>query len=277
MMDSRWRTMLSIICYTLLFMGALTFLYPFVWMLSATVKPVSEIFSLSPIPSRVTFEWYGLMLSKIPAFRGLLNSLIVSAAIASSQVIFGSMVGFSLARYRFPGRDFVFGIVLFSMVIPAQLTLIPLYLLITKLGWLDTYWALIVPGMVGGFSIFLFRQFFLTIPQDLIDAARLDGLSDFSILFRIMYPLSKPAIITVAMFSFMGSWNDVLWPIVVIRKWDMMTLPQLITLFQVGGMAGGQVAVQLASTTIMVVPVLIAYLFFQRYFIEGMATSGLKS
>lgn len=276
-MDSRWRTMLSIICYTLLFMGALTFLYPFVWMLSATVKPVSEIFSLSPIPSRVTFEWYGLMLSKIPAFRGLLNSLIVSAAIASSQVIFGSMVGFSLARYRFPGRDFVFGIVLFSMVIPAQLTLIPLYLLITKLGWLDTYWALIVPGMVGGFSIFLFRQFFLTIPQDLIDAARLDGLSDFSILFRIMYPLSKPAIITVAMFSFMGSWNDVLWPIVVIRKWDMMTLPQLITLFQVGGMAGGQVAVQLASTTIMVVPVLIAYLFFQRYFIEGMATSGLKS
>ncbi|MHC9538464.1 MAG: carbohydrate ABC transporter permease [Vulcanimicrobiota bacterium] len=276
-MDSRWRTMLSILCYVLLFMGALTFLYPFVWMLSATVKPVSEIFSLSPIPSRVTFEWYGLMLSKIPAFRGLLNSLVVSAAIASSQVIFGSMVGFSLARYRFPGRDIIFGIVLFSMVIPAQLTLIPLYLLITKLGWLDTYWALIVPGMVGGFSIFLFRQFFLTIPQDLIDAARLDGLSDFSILFRIMYPLSKPAIITVAMFSFMGSWNDVLWPIVVIRKWDMMTLPQLITLFQVGGMAGGQVAVQLASTTIMVVPVLIAYLFFQRYFIEGMATSGLKS
>jgi len=261
----------------LLFSGALTFLYPFVWMLSATVKPVGEIFSLSPIPSRVTFEWYSLMLSKIPAFRGLLNSLIVSVAIAASQVIFGSLVGFSLARYRFPGRDFVFGIVLFSMVIPAQLTLIPLYLLVTKLGWLDTYWALIVPGMVGGFSIFLFRQFFLTIPQDLIDAARLDGLSDLSILFRIMYPLSKPAIITVAMFSFMGSWNDVLWPIIVIRSWDMMTLPQLITLFQVGGMAGGQVAVQLASTTVMVVPVLIAYLFFQRYFIEGMATSGLKS
>ncbi|MGV8118489.1 MAG: carbohydrate ABC transporter permease [Candidatus Xenobiia bacterium LiM19] len=276
-MDSRWRTLLSILCYMLLFSGALTFLYPFVWMLSATVKPVSEIFSLSPIPSRVTFEWYSLMLSKIPAFRGLLNSLIVSVAIAASQVIFGSLVGFSLARYRFPGRDFVFGIVLFSMVIPAQLTLIPLYLLVTKLGWLDTYWALIVPGMVGGFSIFLFRQFFLTIPQDLIDAARLDGLSDLSILFRIMYPLSKPAIITVAMFSFMGSWNDVLWPIIVIRSWDMMTLPQLITLFQVGGMAGGQVAVQLASTTVMVVPVLIAYLFFQRYFIEGMATSGLKS
>jgi len=276
-MENRWRTALSIICYALLFMGALTFLYPFVWMLSATVKPVSEIFSLSPIPSRVTFEWYSLMLSKIPAFRGLLNSLVVSAAIAVSQVIFGSVVGFSLARYRFPGRDFIFGIVLFSMVIPAQLTLIPLYLLVTKLGWLDTYWALIVPGMVGGFSIFLFRQFFLTVPQDLIDAARLDGLSDISILFRIFFPLSKPAIITVAMFSFMGSWNDVLWPIVVIRKWDMMTLPQLITLFQVGGMAGGQVAVQLASTTIMVVPVLIAYLFFQRYFIEGMATTGLKS
>ncbi len=267
---------LRVLCYALLTMGALTFLYPFIWMLSATVKPAGEIFTFSPIPSHITFQWYQVMLQKIPAFRGLFNSLVVSCCIAASQVVMGSLVGFGLARYRFPGRELIFGLVLFSMVIPAQLTLIPLYLLVTRLGWLDSYLALIVPGMVGGFSIFLFRQFFLTIPQDLMDAARLDGLSDTGILFRIFYPLSKPAIITVAMLSFMGSWNDVLWPIVVIRKWEMMTLPQLITLFQIGGLAGGQVAVQLASTTIMVVPVLLAYLFFQRYFIEGMATSGLK-
>lgn len=270
------KAFLSFLCYGLLIIGGLTFIYPFIWMLSATVKPVGEIFSFNPIPSHVTFQWYTIMLHKIPAFNGLLNSLIVSSSIAFSQVILGSMVGFSLARYRFPGKNLIFGLVIFSMVIPGQLTLIPLYLLVTKLGWLDTYWALIVPGMLGGFSIFLFRQSFLTLPQDLIDAARLDGLSDMGILFRIFYPLSKPALITVAMLSFMGSWNDVLWPIVVIRKWDMMTLPQLITLFQIGGLSGGQVAVQLASTTIMVIPVLIAYMFFQRYFIEGMASSGLK-
>lgn len=260
----------------LLILGAISFLYPFIWMLSATIKPARELFSLNPIPSQITLEWYRAMLEKIPAFRGLFNSMVVSSSIAFSQVILGSMVGFGLSRYRFPGRNLIFGLVLFSMVVPGQLTLIPLYLLVTKLGWLDSYWALIIPGMLGGFSVFLFRQFFMSIPQDLIDAARLDGLSDMGILFKIFYPLSKPAIVTVAMLSFMGSWNDVLWPIVVIRKWDMMTLPQLITLFQVGGLAGGQVAVQLASTTIMVVPVLIAYLFFQRYFIEGMATSGIK-
>ncbi|MDQ7826961.1 MAG: carbohydrate ABC transporter permease [Candidatus Eremiobacteraeota bacterium] len=275
-MAERSGMALRALCYVLLTMGALSFLYPFIWMLSATVKPVNEIFSFNPVPSHVTFQWYHLMLKKIPAFRGLFNSLIVSSAIAASQVLLGSLVGFGLARYRFAGRDFIFGIVIFTMVIPAQLTLIPLYLLVTKLGWLDSYFALIIPGMVGGFSIFLFRQFFLTIPQDLIEAARLDGLSDLGILFRIFYPLSRPAIITVGMLSFMGSWNDVLWPIVVIRKWEMMTLPQLITLFQIGGLAGGQVAVQLASTTVMVVPVLLAYLFFQRYFIEGIATSGLK-
>jgi multiple sugar transport system permease protein len=276
MVEEKKRTFLSLLCYLLLTLGGLTFVYPFIWMLSATIKPVEEIFSFSPIPSHVTFQWYAIMLHKIPAIRGLINSLIVSSSIALSQVILGSLVGFGLSRYRFPGRDVVFGLVIFSMVIPGQLTLIPLYLLVTKFGWLDTYWALIVPGMLGGFSIFLFRQFFMTLPQDLIDAARLDGLSDLGILFRIFYPLSRPALITVAMLSFMGSWNDVLWPIVVMRKWEMMTLPQLITLFQIGGLAGGQIAVQLASTTIMVIPVLVAYMFFQRYFIEGMATSGLK-
>lgn len=275
-MNERGKSSVTALCYVLLTLGALSFLYPFFWMLSATIKPVREIFSLNPIPSEVTFEWYRIMLQKIPAIRGLLNSLIVSSVVAASQVVFCSMVGFSLARYRFPGRDFIFGLILFTMVIPGQLTLIPLYLLVTKFGWLDTYWALIVPGMVGGFSIFLFRQFFMTIPQDLIDAARLDGLSDLAILYRIVMPLSKPAVITVAMLSFMGSWNDVLWPIVVIRKWEMMTLPQLITLFQIGGLSGGQVAVQLAATTIMVIPMLVAYMFFQRYFIEGMATTGMK-
>ena len=267
---------LLLLCYALLIFGAFTFVYPFIWMLSATIKPAGEIFNFSPIPSTITFEWYRIMLEKIPAMRGLLNSLIVSSAVAICQIVLGSIVGFGLARYRFPGRELIFGIVLFSMVVPGQLTLIPLYLLVTKFGWLDTYWALIVPGMMGGFSIFLFRQFFMTLPQDLVDAARIDGLSDPGILFRIFYPLSKPAIITVGLLAFMGSWNEVLWPIVVIRKWDMMTLPQLITLFQVGGLAAGQVAVQLASTTIMIIPVLIAYLFFQRYFIEGMATSGIK-
>lgn len=270
------KKFLKLLYYLLLILGAVSFIYPFFWMLTATVKPAKELFLLNPIPSTIIFNWYKLMFEKIPAIRGLLNSLLVSSIITTSQIIFGSMVGYALARLNFKGKNFIFGVILFSMVIPGQLTLIPLYLLISKLGWLDSYLALIVPGMIGGFSIFLFRQFFISIPKDLVDAARLDGLSDLGILFKIFYPLSRPVIITVGMLSFMGSWNDVLWPIVAIREWQMMTLPQMITLFQTGGLSGGLVAVKLASTTIMVIPVLIAYIFFQKYFIEGMATSGLK-
>jgi multiple sugar transport system permease protein len=137
--------------------------------------------------------------------------------------------------------------------------------------------ALIVPSMISSFGILLFRQFFMDIPQDLIDAAKIDGCNDLQILFRLIYPLSKPVIITVGIITFMSSWNDVLWPLIVIRLQKLMTLPQLVTIFAVGGQAEGQLGAQLAAATLLAVPIILVYAFFQRYFIESMATTGLKS
>jgi len=162
------------------------------------------------------------------------------------------------------------------MMIPFQITLIPTYILIVKFGWTDTYLSLIVPAMMSAFGILLFRQFFLSIPQAVIDAARLDGCSELQILFRVVWPLSKPVIITVGILTFMTSWNEVLWPLIVIRERSLMTMPQLVTLFAVGGQAESQLGAQLAAATLLALPVIIAYSFFQRYFIESMATTGLK-
>jgi multiple sugar transport system permease protein len=152
-----------------------------------------------------------------------------------------------------------------------------MYILMVKFGWVDSYLSLIVPSMINATGILLFRQFFMDIPQDLIDAARIDGCNDFSILFKIIWPISKPVIITVGIISFMGAWNNVLWPLVVIRDEALMTLPQLVTLFKVGGQAEGQLGAQLAAASFLAIPIIIIYSFFQRYFIESMATSGLKN
>ena len=184
---------------------------------------------------------------------------------------------YALARLRFPGRELIFAVILFTMVIPFQITLIPMYILMVKFGWVDTYLSLIVPGMINSFGILLFRQFFRDVPQELIDAARIDGCKEFQILFRIIWPLSKPVFITVGIIAFMASWNDVLWPLLVIRLERLMTMPQLVTLFALGGQAEAPIGVQLAAATLLAAPIIIVYSFFQKYFIESMATSGLKN
>ncbi len=262
--------------YLFLSLGAVVFLYPFMWMLSATLKPEMEIPNFGLWPSRFTSSSYQQVFAKIPILRALGNSLFVSLSITASVLFFSSMVGYALSRLRFRGKNLMFILIMFTMMIPFQLTLLPLYVLMVKFHWTDTYWALIVPGLMSGFGVLLFRQFFQTIPQSLIDAARVDGLNDLQILFKIVWPLSKPVLITVGIITFMNTWNEVLWPLVVIRKQTLMTMPQTVTIFAVGGMAEAQLGVKLAAATLLALPVIIAYAFFQRYFIESMASSGLK-
>lgn len=262
--------------YIVLLIGGITFIYPFLWMISATFKPEIEISNIGLWSSNFTGTSYQQVFNKIPVGRALLNSLFVSSTVTLSVIFFGSIVGYALSRLRFFGRDIILSVILFTMVIPFQITLIPMYILMVKFGWVDSYMALIVPGMITAFGILLFRQFFMDIPQDLIDAARIDGCNDFRILFQIIWPLSKPVIITVGIISFMSSWNDVLWPLIVIRAQDLMTMPQLVTLFKTGGQAESQMGAELAAATLLAVPIIIVYAFFQRYFIESMATSGLK-
>src|SRR6056297_241972 len=263
--------------YIILIVGGITFAYPFLWMLSVSFRPDIEISEIGLWSSNFTLDNFRAVFQKIPLMRGLLNSLFVSSCITLSVIFFGSVVGYALSRLNFFGRGLILGIILFTMVIPFQITLIPMYILMVKFGWVDTYLSLIVPGMINAFGILLFRQFFMDIPQDLIDAARIDGCSDFMILTRIIWPISKPVIITVGIISFMGAWNDVLWPLIVIRDENLMTLPQLVTLFKVGGQSESQVGAQLAAASFLALPIIIIYSFFQRYFIESMASSGLKN
>ena len=268
--------MKSLLKYIALTAGAVLFAYPFLWMFTSSLKPESEIGRLDLWSNAFSLINYEKVLVKIPILRALLNSLIVSASCTATVVILGSMVGYALSRLRFAGSRGLYVLILFTMMIPFQIVLIPQYILMVKLGWTDTYLSLIAPTMISAFGIVLFRQFFQSIPQALIDAARIDGCSELTILFRIIYPLSRPVIITVALLTFMTNWNEVLWPMMVVRERSLMTMPQIVALFSTGGEAESQLGYLLAAATLLALPVIIAYTFFQRYFIESMASTGMK-
>jgi ABC-type glycerol-3-phosphate transport system permease component len=264
------------VLYLCLIFGALIFMYPFIWMLSASLAPENELSKLTFLPSTLTINSYEKVIEKIPIFRALFNSLFVSLSVTLGVLVFGSMVGYALSRLQFRGRNLIFYIIIFTMTLPFQITLIPQYILMVKFTWVDTYLSLMVPYLMNAFGIIMFRQYFKSIPQDLIDAARIDGCNELQILFKILWPNAVPALITVGIITFMASWNEVLWPLIVIRNEELMTMPQLVTLFAVGGRAEAQLGVKLASATMLAFPIVIAYIFFQKYFIQSLASTGLK-
>lgn len=269
------RALRRVVLYAGLTLAALTFIYPFLWMMSATFKPALEVGSLSLIPRHPTLDNYRTMWARAPFGRALLNSTLVATTITLSVLVLGSMTAYAMARLRFRGRPILNAATMGILLVPGQLTLIPLYTLIVQLGWIDTYAALIVPYLFNATAILMLRQFFLQIPQSLIDSARMDGMSEIRTLFTIFWPLSRPVLSIVAIFTFMGSWNEVLWPLLVVRDEHLMTLPQLLTVFALGGGAGS-IGVSLASAMVLVVPVVAAYVFLQRNFIESMAGAGIK-
>jgi ABC-type glycerol-3-phosphate transport system permease component len=262
--------------YGALILAALTFIYPFVWMIGASFAPMNEIGSFTFWPSHSSWKNYITMVDKIPIWRSLFNSMLVALFTTSLVVFTGSVVGYALARMQFKGRQFIFYIIVFTMSLPFQVTLIPNYITMVNLHLVDTYFALIIPFAVSAFAILMFRQAFQGLPQALIDAARLDGCNETSIIFRILWPNIKPTIVTVAILSFIGSWNEVLWPLIVVRNEKLMTMPQLVTLFAVGGRADSQLGVKIAAAVVLALPVMIAFLFFQKHFIQSMASTGLK-
>jgi multiple sugar transport system permease protein len=264
------------VVYMILTAGAIVFGYPFLWMIAGSLKPEMDIAGLGIVPAQITMHSYEAVFTKIPIVRAFANSLIVSSTVTMSVVVFGSIVGYALAKLQFAGRQLLYVVILFTMMIPFQIVLIPQYVLMVKLGWTDSYLGLIAPTMMSAFSITLFRQFFQSIPSALIDAARIDGCSELRILFSIVWPLSRPVLITVAILTFMTSWNEVLWPLMVVRERSLMTMPQLVTLFTIGGEAESQLGAVLAAATLLSLPVIVAYAFFQRYFIESMASTGIR-
>lgn len=263
----------------LLYLGlvcaATTFLYPFVWMLATTFKPPAEVADLALLPRAPTLENYRIMWSRAPVGRALVNSTVVATLVTASVLIFGSMAAYALARLEFTGKRTLSAMTVAVLLVPSQLTLIPTYALIVGLGWVDSRQALIVPFLLNPTAILILRQFFLAVPRSLVDSARLDGMGELRILFSLFWPLARPALATVAIMTFMGSWNEVLWPLLVVRDQAKMTMPQLLTVFTLGGGAG-TLGVQLAAAMVLVVPIVGAYLFLQRYFIESMAGQGVK-
>lgn len=266
----------NLLLYAALTVAAITFIYPFIWMIGAAFSPESEIGKLSLWPSQPTWNNFITMMKKIPIERSLLNSLLIAIVTTGIVLITGSLVGYALAKMRFRGRQLIFYVIVFTMSLPFQITLIPNYITMVNLNLVDTYTALIVPFAVSAFAILMFRQAFQGLPQALIDAARLDGCNELQIIFKILWPNIKPTLVTVAILTFIGSWNEVLWPLIVIRNEDLMTMPQLVTLFAVGGRADSQLGVKISAAVLLALPVMIAFLFFQKHFIQSMASAGLK-
>jgi multiple sugar transport system permease protein len=262
--------------YLLLVLGAVVFAYPFIWMIGASLKPELQIGEFSPIPSVWTLESYLLVFRNIPIGRAFMNSVTVVMAVTASVLVFGSITGYALSRLRWRGRELVFNTILFTMMVPFLVLLIPLYTLIVQFGWTDSLVALVIPFMMNATAVLILRQSFLSLPQDILDAARIDGCSEWRILFTIVWPLSVPALVTAGIIVFIGNWNEVLWPLVVIRQEQWMTMPQMVTLFAVGGGAEARLGPQLAAALMLGFPVVLAYLFFQRHFISSLASTGLK-
>ncbi len=255
---------------------ALSMIIPFVWMISTSFKKPEEIFVFPPrwIPRSPTLKNYVELFSNMNFGRPFINTVIVSVSITFFSILISSMAGYAFAKYRFKLRDKIFLLVLSTMMVPGHMTLIPVFLLVKELGLLNTYGGLIIPGLASAFNIFFLRQFITTIPDELIEAAKMDGANEIFIFFRIILPLSKPAITTLAIFTFAGSWNSFLWPLIVAQDESMYTLPVAVSVL--AGQYGENLGLQMAGSCLVILPVLVFFLFTQRYFIKGLMFSGLK-
>jgi len=254
----------------------LVMIVPLVWMLITSVETLRETQHFPPIltPEQLRWQNYRDVLEQAPFARWFLNTLVVTVAVVVGNLLFCSLAGYAFARIRFFGRDVVFLLVLATLMIPFQVILIPSFLIVRKLGLIDTLGALILPNLAGAFGIFLLRQFFRTLPVELEEAARIDGASRLGVLFKIVLPLSGPALATVAIVTFLWTWNDFLWPLVTIYSPDNMTLQ--LGLLTFSGAHQSNTHLLMAANVMSMVPVLVLFVLAQRYFIRGIATSGLK-
>lgn len=262
--------------YAVLIMGAVTMLIPFLWMLSTSLMDDLEVYSYPPklLPDRFRWENYREALTMLPFGRFFINSIIITAASVIGQLVTCSMAAYAFARLDFRGRNKIFGLYLATMMIPTIVTLIPAFLIVSAFGWVNTYWALFTPTLTSVWGIFLLRQFFMTIPRDYEDAARLDGASEWTIFTRIVLPLSKPALATLSIFAFMASWKDFLWPLIVTNTKEMRPLEVGIAMFS--SLYSTNWPYQMAAAVVVLIPIVVVFFFAQKYFIEGIALSGLK-
>jgi multiple sugar transport system permease protein len=281
MSRSNDKTLLDILAYIVLIIGALTMLIPFLWMISVSLREPAQQFSRDLIPDPITLQNYVDLFKDLPnqAFFYLTyNSFKLSLLAVIGQVLTCAMAAFVFAIVKFKGRNFLFALLLGTLMIPSQVSLIPDFIIFRYLGLIGTQWPLILPAFWGGaFGTFLLRQYFLTIPRDLVDAARMDGASLFDIFWRVYMPLSKPAVAALSIFVFKDAWNDLLHPLIYLpTDMSQTTLTVGLAFFQQQLQAGGKFTVLMAGAFLSIVPLLIIFFIAQKQFIEGIALSGLK-
>lgn len=266
----------KVILYTALIGGLVLTLAPFFWMLSTSFKSRAGFFAMPPewLPAEPTLAHYKDLFEKVDFFRYFINSTIVAFAVTIFGLFLNSLAGYAFAKYKFPGRDRIFAVLIIALMVPGQVTMMPVFLILKELGLINSYLGLIVTGTVSVFGIFLIRQFVQTIPNELIESARIDGCSEFGIYWRIILPLCKPVLATLGIFTFMASWNSFLWPLIVMVREEMYTLP--VALATLSGQHSTEYGLLMAGAVVVVLPVIIVFLFAQKYIIEGISTTGLK-
>jgi multiple sugar transport system permease protein len=263
--------------YAVLGVGLLAMSLPFIWMLVSSVKPEAEVRRIPPtwLPETFTLENYQSLFDRLSFPTYFFNSTLVAVVVTLGNVIFCSMLGYALAKLEFRGKRVVFVIVLATLMVPSIAILVPLFVLVSNLGLTNTFPGLFLPYLAAPLGVFLMRQYFLGLPDELIHAARVDGAGEFRIFWNVMLPLCGPALATLAILTFLGSWNNFLWPLVVAQTEDRYTLPVALALYSVGQNAT-QYGVLLAGAVVVVLPVIAIFLALQRYFVQGIAMTGIK-
>jgi multiple sugar transport system permease protein len=263
--------------YLVLSVGLIAVLGPFVWMALSSVKPEAEVREVPPtwLPRDVTLDNYDTLFTDLNLSTYFLNSVIVATVVTLGNVAFGSMLGYALAKLQFRGRRVLFGVVLGTLMLPFVVTFIPLFVLVTNLGLANSLPGMILPYLVQPFGVFLMRQYMLSLPDDLIDAARVDGAGELRIFASVMLPLCGPALATLGILTFLASWNNFLWPLVIAQTDDKYTLPVAIALYSIGEHSTDY-GLLLAGAVVVVLPVIVVFLVLQRHFIQGFAMTGIK-
>ena len=270
------QRMTQVLLYALLVIGAFLAILPMVWMVSASLMPSGEASTYPPhfFPTSITFAHYSDLFIRLNLGRNLLNSAFVAFVVTFASLFINSLAGYAFAKLRFRGRDRLFRLLSTGLVLPVQVAMLPLFLLLKNLGLINTYWGVIIPGLASIFGIFLVRQYALAIPDEMLDAARVDGASEFRIFWSIVVPGIMPILATLSIWTFLATWNDFMWPLIVLSDSSHYTLP--VALANLSGEHVQDTELMMAGSVLTVIPVMLVFLFLQRYYIQGVMAGSVK-
>jgi multiple sugar transport system permease protein len=265
----------TVVLYVVLSIIGLAMVFPFIWMIATSFKHPADIYTLSLIPTQATLDNYITALTRFPFARWFGNSVLVACVTTLSVAFFDSLTGYVLAKLDFPFKTAIFVAILCTLMVPTEMLVIPWYIMSVDYHWTDSYWGIMFPGLMSAFGVFLMRQFMQTVPNELLDAGRIDGLGEFGLYWRIALPLVRPALAALCILTFLGNWNAFLWPLIVVQDPLMRTLPVGLSQFSYGE-AGSRWELIMTGASIATLPVLIVFAVFQRQIIRGVALTGLK-